>query len=107
VAENFIPGNFIGAPLSTTFGHREADEGRRELVFFIKSELWRAPFVVADEHGFVNLGEETPASKVSPTGLLTDILEGVSSIPQNLGDAITGGSTGTGIDSELKMEEDK
>ena len=107
VAENFIPGNFIGAPLSTTFGHRETDEGRRELVFFIKSELWRAPFVVADEHGFVDLREETPSTKLSPTGLLTDILEGVSSIPQNLSEAITGGSSSTGIDSELKMEDDK
>ncbi len=107
VAENFIPGNFIGAPISATVGHREADEGRRELVFFIKSELWRPAIVVADEHGFVDLGDEIAPSKISPKGLLTDILEGVADIPQNLGEAIIGAPPEGGIESELKMEEDK
>lgn len=105
LAENVVPGNFIGAPLSATVGHRDTDEGRRELVFFIKSEIWRPSYLVADEHGFVDLEEDT-GPKVSPTGLLTDILEGVSDIPQNLGEAITGGPTEDGIEAELKMEEE-
>jgi len=106
LAETFVPGNLIGAPISATVGHRETDEGRRELVFFIKSEVWRPSFLVADEHGFVGLEEDT-SNKVSPTGLLTDILEGVSEIPQSLGEAITGGPTEKGIEADLKMEEDK
>ncbi|MFO7975789.1 MAG: hypothetical protein R6V12_14275 [Candidatus Hydrogenedentota bacterium] len=105
LAERVVPGNFIGAPLSATVGHRNTDDGRRELVFFIKSEVWRPSYLVADEHGFVDLEEET-SQKVSPTGLLTDILEGVSDIPQNLGEAITGEPTDEGIEAELKREDE-
>ncbi len=103
VAESFIPGNFIGSPLSATIGHRQTDEGRRELVFFIKSELWRPSILVADEHGFVDLEEEP--RRISPTGLLTDILEGVTEIPQSIGQAITGESAREGIEAELRMED--
>jgi type II/III secretion system protein len=106
VAERLIPGNFLGSPFTATIGHREVEEGRRELVFFIKSETWSQPMLVAEEHGFVELNEEAKKLLPSPKDIITDVLEGIADIPQGIAEGISGESPEEGsLESEMRMEE--
>lgn len=110
VAERMVPGNFLGSPLTTTLGHKKTEDGRRELVFFIKSEIWRPAFTVAEEHGFVEaMSQDATRRSLSPRNILTDVLEGITEIPQGIAAGIAGegGRSGSSIDSELRMEDRK
>jgi len=96
VADRVLPGHdVLGSPLSTTFGNRKTSEGRRELVFFIKAELWRPAFTVMDDFGFA---EEEGKKKVSLTG----VIEEISEIPQGIVEGISReGDKGDDIQSNL------
>lgn len=87
--ENVVPGNVLRSPVSSTIGSRATAEGRRELVFLIKAEIWRPAFTVADQHGFTEKGEKEK-EKESPTDVITDIVQGISDIPQGLTKPKTG-----------------
>lgn len=50
--ENIVSGNFAASPLSATVGSRNTEKSRRELVFLIKSEIWRPAFTIPDTLGF-------------------------------------------------------
>lgn len=50
--ENVVSGSLAASPLSATVGSRDTEEGRRELVFLIKSEAWRPAFTIPDALGF-------------------------------------------------------
>ncbi len=92
LAERLVPGEFLASPLSATVGNRATTEGRRELVFMIKAEVWRPAYTVADEHGFWDFedDEEDEKERISPTDVITDVLEGISEIPQDIVEGITG-----------------
>ena len=79
-----IPGNFLVSPISPTIGSRSVSDGRRELVFLIKSEIWRPAFTITDNHGFQEEKKEKEKKKQSPTDVITDIVQGISEIPEGL-----------------------
>lgn len=47
--DRLVPGEILARPLSSILGNREKSQGRRELVFMIKSEIWRPAFTVLNE----------------------------------------------------------
>lgn len=64
-----VPGNIKARPLTSTLGSRSRSEGRRELVFMIKSEIWWPAYTVAGDAGLRgprspseadSVNEETP-----------------------------------------------
>lgn len=100
LAERMIPGNFLASPVSATLGHRNTEDGRRELVFLIKVEAWRPSYTVA-EHGFTEI-EETIDEKVKPTDVISGVLEGISQVPKGIAEGIAGESAAPeGVQSEL------
>ena len=100
IVYGLIPGNLVANPISSTLGNRNVDEGRRELVFLLKAEAWRPAFTVADDYGF---GEEIKGrERMRPTDVITDVLEGISSIPSQIGDTLsTQDESDEGISSVL------
>ncbi|GMV99470.1 MAG: hypothetical protein AMXMBFR84_06090 [Candidatus Hydrogenedentota bacterium] len=90
VAERLIPGNLIGSPLTSTIGARASEEQRRELVFFIKAEIWRPSFTVADEMGFDDDEKEEEKEGKRPTDVIGEVIEGVGQIPKGIAEGIAG-----------------
>lgn len=76
-------------PLSQGVGNKKKDEGRRELVFLLKAELWRPSYTVADQYGFTS-EEEKKSTKISPTEIITNVLGGLKEIPEGIAEGITG-----------------
>lgn len=99
LVERVVPGNFIGSPVSSTLGNRTTEEQRRELVFFIKCEAWRASYTVADESVFQD--ENQPKERVKPTDVIGDVIGGIANIPEGIAEGISGEKKKDGIDSEL------
>jgi hypothetical protein len=81
VAQNFvgnvISGEFASSPLSTTFGNRNSEESRRELVFLIKAETWRPGFSIADDLGFI---EQEAQKRRSPTDIILEVTQDIADI---------------------------
>ena len=83
-------------PLSSLLGNTSKNEGRRELVFMIRVDVWRKSFVVADEFGLSDAdqgngeaGEQTetpppPAKERSATDIITGVLEDLTGATQQL-----------------------
>ena len=86
LADRAIPGNLPSAPVSSALGSRTTEEGRRELVFLIRAEIWRPAFTVANEHGFMDV--EPESRRGSPTDVIRDVVEGITDIPQGIADGI-------------------
>jgi hypothetical protein len=88
---------------SSGVGNRSTSEGRRELVFLIKAELWRPSFTVADEFGFDEEEEEAEEvrKKKSPTDIISDVLEDISGLPQGVAEGIAGQSAGDDVTKSL------
>ena len=86
--ERFVPGNILASPLSATIGNRRRNENRRELVFLIKTTAWR-PSASLMNLGLDDEGEETEQRR-TPTDVITDVIEGIRSIPEDLAEGITG-----------------
>ena len=57
--ESVISGSLSPSPLSSTIGSRNTQEGRRELVFLIKCEVWGPAFTISDGLGFEERQERT------------------------------------------------
>lgn len=62
-----VGSSFGVSPLSATFGNRDTTESRRELVFLIKSEIWRPSFTLSDEYGFRGVREPAGAPPAEAT----------------------------------------
>ncbi|MBP8129381.1 MAG: hypothetical protein KA184_07335 [Candidatus Hydrogenedentes bacterium] len=77
-------------PLSTGLGSQDSTEGRRELVFLLKAEEWRPSYTVGGEFGFMEEEIEAESQRGSPRDVITGIVEGITELPQNLGEQITG-----------------
>lgn len=87
VAERFIPGNFLSSPVSSVVGHKSSDDGRRELVFMIKPEMWRPAISVADEYDFGEIEEvETQPTLKESIGTMIDTM---TTIPEDIGREIS------------------
>jgi len=100
LASRVIPGTrSLGSPLSASIGNRRTSEGRRELVFLIKAELWRPAYALP-----TGLGPETfEADAVSEIGKgLIGVVEEISEIPQGIVEGLTGDtSDDSSIDANL------
>ena len=99
LAERVVPGNFIGSPVSSTFGNRQTEEQRRELVFFIKCDVWSQLFTVADDSEFA--AEDAPKERVKPTDVIGDVIGGIAGIPEGIAEGIAGQESEKGVESEL------
>jgi hypothetical protein len=100
VAERFLPGNFLGSPLSATIGNRASHAGRRELVFLIKAEAWRPAYTVAETHGFVEA--DSPKGKISPTEVISDVIQGITDVPKGIAEGLSGQPIeGKGVQGDL------
>jgi len=99
LVERVVPGNFIGSPLSSVFGNRTTEEQRRELVFFIKCEVWSPAYTVADESVFED--DEEAKTRIKPTDVIGDVIGGIASIPGGIAEGISGQELEQGIESEL------
>jgi hypothetical protein len=93
-----IPGRGIGTPVSSSLGHRTAEDQRRELVFFIKAESWHQAYTVPDED---LASEEERRSRIRPTEIIGDVLGGISEIPSGIAEGISGEKE-EGIESDLR-----
>lgn len=100
MAERVVPGDYLVSPLSSALGNRDATTSRRELVFFIKAEVWRPAYTVIDESAIEELEEEEAGGEASPADVITNVLSGISELPQNIGEGLKG-RPGRGIETEL------
>lgn len=87
LAEQVVPGNFLASPLSTSVGNRSTSEGRRELVFLLKAEIWQPAYTVAEEQGFVEEGDQK--ERAHPTDVISDVIQGITSIPQGIAEGVS------------------
>jgi Flp pilus assembly secretin CpaC len=76
---NIVSGSMTGAPLSTTFGNRDTDESRRELVFLIKAETWRPGFAITDDLGFI---QQEAQKRRSPTDVILEVTQDIRRTPR-------------------------
>ncbi|MFA6241882.1 MAG: hypothetical protein WC655_13190 [Candidatus Hydrogenedentales bacterium] len=98
LASRFIPGEIGGAPATSTFGNRESEEQRRELVFFIKAETWRPAYTVADEQGMdareeeqaEELKDKEGKERLKPTDVIGGVIGGITSIPEGIAEGVSG-----------------
>lgn len=102
LVQRLTPFSFPQINPSSGVGNRSTSEGRRELVFLIKAELWRPSFTVADEFGFDDEDDElVPKKKKSPTDIISDVLEDLSALPQGVAEGIAGQPASTGVTKSL------
>ncbi len=88
--ENVLSGSFAASPLSATVGSRDTEKGRRELVFLIKSEIWRPSFTIPDTLGFE---ERLDAARRTPP---SDVIRTVPGQPQDASPAVDDADTPSG-----------
>ncbi|NIA15374.1 MAG: hypothetical protein GWP08_14995 [Nitrospiraceae bacterium] len=110
LANSLLPGSgTVGSPISAAVGNRSTEEGRRELVFLIKAELWRPAYALPSGLGPATFGGADEKKK-SLFGVVEEIseipqniVEGIAEIPQGIVEGITGQTQedDTSIDSHL------
>ena len=84
LAGKVLPASMLGNPLSSTLGNRKSTEGRRELVFLIKAELWQNVFALSPELSKGNPQEN--GKKADAPG----VIESITEIPQKIVEGIAG-----------------
>ena len=89
VIQKLVPFAVPQIPLTSAIGSQTSDEGRRELVFLIKAELWKPSYTVADEFGFTEEEEGEAQKKRSPADVISGVLEGISDIPSGIADSVS------------------
>lgn len=99
LAERVVPGDYLVSPLSSALGNRNTSASRRELVFFIKAQVWRPSYTVVDE-SILEVDIEEDEEDVSPGDVISDVLSGISELPQNIGEGLKG-RPGRGIETDL------
>jgi hypothetical protein len=100
-----VPGDYLVAPVSSAVGNRATETQRRELVFFITTKAWSPVYTVADEHGFGGFEPEDLSERMKPTDVITDVVEGITTIPKDIAEGIAGEEGGSERGSELGGEE--
>ncbi|MCP4644283.1 MAG: hypothetical protein GY851_27820 [bacterium] len=102
LAENVVPGQVLGSPLSNMIGNRASEQTRRELVFFIRTETWLPSFTVAEEHAFIDFEEGEDWKR--PTDVIKEkvrsAVEGTKGAVENA----SGASLGSELGAEIKGE---
>jgi len=73
LVDHLVPGQTIGNPISSTLGNRAISEGRRELVFLIKAELWRPVETVAKDMDLAGSDTAESEKKAEPPGVIQSI----------------------------------
>ncbi len=73
----FLSNNLAGSPLSATFGNRDTEESRRELVFLIKAETWSPGFSITDDLGFI---QQEASKRRSPTDVILEVTQDIAGI---------------------------
>lgn len=81
--ERLVPGGGIGSPLSSTLGNRSTSNTRRELVFLIKSEVWKPGFALVNDVD-ISEDDEAPKGQSSILNIISDVRQGLSGTPKNL-----------------------
>lgn len=96
--QRVLPFNTPNIPVGAGLGSRSEAKGRRELVFLVRAEMWKPSFTVADEFGFMEEGdeEEAPPKKVTPSDVISDVLEGITDIPRGVAEGLSGEPSGVG-----------
>jgi len=89
LVQRISPFSAPDVPISSSVGNQGFTESRRELVFLIKSELWRPAYTVADQYGFEE-PEDEEKERESPTDVITDVIEGITGIPKGVAEGIAG-----------------
>ena len=91
LVQRVMPFNVPSVPLSAGLGNRRTEEGRRELVFLVRAELWKPAYTVAGALGFEEGTEgETLKERMRPTDVISGVLEGITEMPKGLAEEITG-----------------
>ena len=98
VIQRIMPFAVPQVPLAASIGNQRSGQGRRELVFLVKSELWRPAYTVADEFGFEEVEEEVEEKKTA-TKVITNVIGGIADLPQDIVKGISG--TGDSVSSKL------
>jgi len=102
LANRVLPFSTPPVPLTSALGNQRTSEGRRELVFLIKAEVWRPAFTVADQFGFAEgFDEEAPRRRMSPGDVITGVIEGISEIPHGIAEGVSGDTGSGGVSSDL------
>lgn len=98
--QRVVPFAVEPVPLSSSIGNNKITGARRELAFLIKVGV---PALIYDETTDV-VEEESFISR--PTAVVTDVLRGISQIPQGIAEGVTGESLGEDISSGLQEDEE-
>lgn len=95
--QRFTPFSTPAVPVTSALGRNQDERSRRELVFLIKADLWRASYTIADEFGFEEEEAEEEAEKKRPQDVIGDVLQGIGDIPQGIAEGISGGGDAEGL----------
>jgi Flp pilus assembly secretin CpaC len=94
LAERAVPqmAGKVDAPLTSVLGNKSSIRQRRELVFFVKAELWKPSFTVAndlilDEDTGEKDGSAADAQKEKKS--LKNVIQDITEIPQGVAQGIT------------------
>jgi hypothetical protein len=99
-----LPAPNVG--LSSALGNRNRNEGRRELVFLIKADLWRPAYTVGAEELDSDNTQEKPKKKLSPTGVISGVLGEIADIPRGIAEGLKSDKSKDGVTSTLGSEDD-
>jgi Flp pilus assembly secretin CpaC len=80
---NMLPTGIPENPLSSSLGNRTSAEGRRELVFLIKAELWRPAYTIAGD--LAKSDAEAAGPKVrSLSGVIQEVKDASKGPPETI-----------------------
>lgn len=94
--ERIVPFGIPDAPLSSSVGNNKSNNSRRELVFLIKTDVWKPVDTVASDLGFGD-ADEDEKPKRSPADVISGVLESITSLPKAL-------DSGSGDENEVKND---
>lgn len=104
--QRIVPFGAPQIPLSAGFGNQRKDEGRRELVFLIKAEIWQPTFTVADDFGFLEEPRDTTRRRLSPTDVITGVLGEIADVPRGIATGVAGRGVGDDITQSLGKDDE-
>ena len=97
--QRIVPFAVEPIPLSSSIGNSKLSDARRELAFLIKADV---PALIFDESTEV---EEKESFITRPTEVMTDVLRGITQIPQGIAEGVTGENLDEEISTGLQEKE--
>lgn len=91
VLSRLLPFRDAGVPVTTGLGNQSTNEGRRELVFIIKANVWEKWQTISDDFGIDD--SEEPKKKISPSEVISDVIDTVTDLPGGVVKGISGAET--------------